>query len=164
MSRVRTIASVATAGAGAVLVAVAIAGFGAGYLPLAGSAEPASSASESTAPDAQVVQQRPSTGHNPTIADLPPGFYPSATERADAKQSILFDQTIAKCMAKLGWDYQFRMEWQPDAGLDWVHTLPASQQKTAERALYGHTGGGADYHWQDAGCHGRTAHAFGNGN
>ena len=46
----------------------------------------------------------------------------------------------------------------------WEDTLPTSERAAARLALDGDTGGGADYHWDDAGCWGYAVHVMGNDN
>ena len=95
-------------------------------------------------------------------ADMP------ADERLRAHGAMQTHAIVALCMQDAGFDYTYTMWWShaPTPGIfeSWVMSLPETEQAGADLALYGDTGAGADYHWDDAGCWGNAVHVMGNDN
>ena len=93
----------------------------------------------------------------PTEADIPASF--TADERADALDWLAWAAIIDQCMSDAGFDeYRYTAFWQPG------FTLPSEPEHHSDEynlALDGSTGGGADYHWEDAGCAGAATHELG---
>jgi hypothetical protein len=82
-------------------------------------------------------------------------FY-ATTKLNDADPTWYQEKAIeASCMKDKGWYYDPRM--------DPAHvTKPGPIDPQARLALYGNTGAGDAYRWQDAGCHGLAVHETGN--
>ncbi|WP_162942635.1 hypothetical protein [Cryobacterium soli] len=88
-------------------------------------------------------------------------------ERANGRDWIETQTITAACMKDQGYAYTFEPYWERAPGVmpeSWESTLPNSQQAGARLALDGDTGGGADYHWDEAGCYGYAVHVMGNDN
>jgi hypothetical protein len=89
-------------------------------------------------------------------------------EQANARDWMETQAITAACMKDQGYTYTFEPFWERDPGVLtvpwWVGTLPTDEQAGALLALDGDTGGGADYHWDDAGCYGYAVHVMGNDN
>jgi hypothetical protein len=88
-------------------------------------------------------------------------------DQANAREWMETQTITAACMQEQGFAYTFEPFWERAPGVleeYWVNTLPASEQAGARLALDGDTGGGADYHWDDAGCWGYAVHVMGNDN
>jgi hypothetical protein len=68
---------------------------------------------------------------------------------------------IADCMADQGFDYTWTLWWERDP-----MKLPASPARSADEvfALYGDTGAGPNYRWNEAGCVGYAVHVTGQDN
>ena len=86
------------------------------------------------------------------------------TER---QQWLVFQDAVRQCMAGEGQEYLYFEWWNPiyqGTGSDPAMPDDLSSDEAASwvLALYGDTGGGADYHWEDAGCWGITVQQFGN--
>ena len=89
----------------------------------------------------------------------------TSAEQAEAKEWLETQRITASCMKDKGFDYTFVPWWKIDRSLrpvSWVNTLPESERAAAFAALWGDTGAGADYHWDDAGCWGYAVHIMGN--
>jgi hypothetical protein len=69
-------------------------------------------------------------------------------EQANGRDWIETQTITADCMKDQGYAYTFEPYWEAGARL----------------ALDGDTGGGADYHWDEAGCYGYAVHVMGNDN
>ena len=102
----------------------------------------------------------------PTEADIPADF--DAAERADAIGWLTWADIVDDCMAGAGFDeYVYSIYWQPgfdprSLPSDGLDPAASAQYKAAfGLALYGDTGGAADYHWEDAGCAGAATHEVG---
>ena len=94
-------------------------------------------------------------------------------EQANGIEWLKTQQITASCMKDKGYDYTFVALWMRDKGEPavrwafvppWADTLPEPERAAAKLALDGNTGGGADYHWDDAGCYGYAVHVMGNDN
>lgn len=71
---------------------------------------------------------------------------------------------IEACMADAGFpQYVDANVWDPDyePSQPWDADLTEVQAAAASLALWGNTGAGADYHWDDAGCAGYATHVMG---
>ena len=91
----------------------------------------------------------------------------TADEQANGREWMKTQTITAACMKDKGFDYTFEPFWERDSAVlpvMWMNTLPTSERAAARLALYGDTGGGADYHWDDAGCWGYAVHVMGNDN
>jgi hypothetical protein len=111
-------------------------------------------------------------------ADAGPRIYTVADDRsavvipdsisgaARANAEIWVDQQFitANCMAEKGYPFEFMMWW--DRGSQPGHDPKLNQSYGADEqlALWGDTGAGADYHWEDAGCVGYSVHVTGQDN
>ncbi|TFD45122.1 hypothetical protein E3T55_19025 [Cryobacterium frigoriphilum] len=94
-------------------------------------------------------------------ADMP------AEEQARAHSGMQTHSITALCMQEAGFAYTYIPYWAHNSATDgypapWFSDLSESEQAGARLALYGDTGGGADYHWDDAGCWGYAVHTMGN--
>lgn len=106
----------------------------------------------------------PSAGsHDVNPFDAPPGT--SAEDIANGK--IVLAQRIieSECMKEKGFDYPVEPPYfvggpAPSEGM-WPPTIPEDRWDAAFVAMFGDTGGGADYHWEDAGCKGLAVHETG---
>jgi len=90
-----------------------------------------------------------------------------ADEQANGREWMETQTLTAACMKDQGYAYTFEPYWEREPGVmpeSWESTLSADEQAGASFALYGDTGGGADYHWDDAGCWGHAVHVMGNDN
>ncbi|TFC94465.1 MULTISPECIES: hypothetical protein [Cryobacterium] len=88
-------------------------------------------------------------------------------EQANGREWVETQTITAACMKDKGFVYTFEPFWDRDSAvlpLMWEDTLSASERAAARLALDGDTGGGADYHWDDAGCWGYAVHVMGNDN
>ncbi|MDJ0323045.1 hypothetical protein QMG61_04610 [Cryobacterium sp. PH31-AA6] len=167
---------------GAVLVALSLTVFGMGAAATLNTAAPDS-------PHARLVE--PARVRADTVTPSPTAM-PSAPEAnaieaadtADSMESDAFKamtpdeqangrgwvktQTItAACMKDKGYAYTFEPFWEREGAVVpvmWENTLPTSERAGAHLALDGDTGGGADYHWDEAGCWGYAVHVMGNDN
>ena len=71
---------------------------------------------------------------------------------------------IDGCMADAGFpEYVATTVWDPDFDptFSWDDDLSEAQQQAAFDAMWGDTGAGADYHWDEAGCSGYATHMLG---
>ena len=69
-----------------------------------------------------------------------------------------------ECMAKAGFpEYESVNVYDPDfvEGEPWDAGLSAARSAAASLAMWGTTGAGADYHWDEAGCAGYATHMMG---
>ncbi|TFC82409.1 hypothetical protein [Cryobacterium sp. TMT3-29-2] len=88
-------------------------------------------------------------------------------EQANGREWVETQTITAACMKDKGFVYTFEPFWERDSAVlpvMWEDTLPTSERAAARLALDGDTGGGADYHWDDAGCWGYAVHVMGNDN
>lgn len=88
-------------------------------------------------------------------------------EQTNGRDWIETQTITAACMKDQGYAYTFEPYWEREPGVmpePWENTLPTSEQAGARLALNGDTGGGADYHWDEAGCYGYAVHVMGNDN
>jgi hypothetical protein len=88
-------------------------------------------------------------------------------ELANARSWIQTQVITAQCMREQGFEYTFMPWWAREKGdpmVSWSQALPADRRQAGELALYGDTGAGADYSWDDAGCWGYAVHVMGNDN
>jgi len=89
-------------------------------------------------------------------------------EQANGREWMETQTITAACMKDQGYTYTFEPFWEKEPGSPlepwWVSTLPTDEQAGASLALDGDTGGGADYHWDEAGCYGYAVHVMGNDN
>lgn len=97
--------------------------------------------------------------------ELPAGM--SAEEQARAHSGMQTHSITAVCMQEAGFAYTYIPYWAHNSATDGYPkprfmSLPESERAAADLALYGDTGGGADYHWDDAGCWGYAVHTMGN--
>jgi hypothetical protein len=96
-------------------------------------------------------------------AATPAGTAPVLTER---QQWLVFQDAVRQCMAGAGKEYLYFEWWNPiyqgDGDPARPQDLSPDEAASWSLALYGDTGGGADYHWEDAGCWGVTVQQFGN--
>ena len=141
---------------------------------LPGAAETAGAAEAPGAaetPDVSPTSAPASTGEDAAIVDgwlraaaftaLPPD------EQANGREWIETMTITAACMKQKGYIYTFLPYWErhsTELPVMWEETLPASERTAARLALNGNSGGGADYHWEDAGCWGQAVHVMGNDN
>ncbi|SDR93618.1 hypothetical protein [Microterricola viridarii] len=90
---------------------------------------------------------------------------------------LAFDQLVRDCMTERGVEYLYWEWWNPEYQtpfdpLSLEPMIPAArpldlndeQIAAWEFALNGDAGAGAEYRWEDAGCHGYAVHASGNDN
>jgi hypothetical protein len=102
---------------------------------------------------------------DPTASDAFTAMTPD--EQANGREWLETQTITATCMQEKGYAYTFEPFWGRDSAVIpvmWEDTLPSSERAAARLALYGDTGGGADYHWDDAGCWGYAVHVMGNDN
>lgn len=98
----------------------------------------------------------------PTEADIP-ADWPDA-ERADALLWLDYQRIVDECMASSGFEHYTYSAWWMSTSTIPHGLLPAlpwatdAEKDDAKLALDGTTGGGADYHWEDAGCNGLASH------
>jgi len=87
----------------------------------------------------------------------------SDDEIANAKVWLEQNDIVTECMDEKGYDFAYTPFWlqEPGPRVSWENSLPESEQAGATLALWGNTGAGADYHWEDAGCHGYAVHVTG---
>lgn len=87
-------------------------------------------------------------------------------EQSNAREWMETQTITAACMSAQGYEYTFIPFWEREPGApmepSWMSALPLDEQAGARLALDGDTGGGADYHWDDAGCWGYAVHVMGN--
>jgi hypothetical protein len=104
----------------------------------------------------------------PLAKDIPSSW--SADERSNAELWLAEQQITDACMSKAGFDeYYYVAQWQgdyfdPTLAYRWSYGMTPDRKAAALVALDGKTGGGADYHWQDAGCIGYSVHVMGQDN
>lgn len=130
---------------------------------------PTSTATESPEPIEDASELDVSAGPRIyTVADersdvVIPGSITGA-ERANAE--IWVDQQFitATCMAEQGYPYEFMMWWERGSDPKGLVRLNQSYGADEQLALWGDTGAGADYHWEDAGCVGYSVHVTGQDN
>ena len=118
---------------------------------------PTQAASPALPSDAALTPQ-PLHGTTPTVTDAQITTFAMGVSTDDPANARIWGQEqiiVTHCMAGKGWDYDPRnlssapiRDWDPAAVL----------------ALYGNTGGGDAYRWQDAGCDGYAVHVTGNDN
>ena len=156
-----------------VVAAAAIGVFGVSLLALAYDAAIANPPDDSGPVDGWVSNATPSPTATvapslplPTEAEIPADF--DAGRRADAIGWLTWAALVDDCMAQAGFDdYAYSAYWQP--GFDPLSTPTQGLDPAASEdhkaafglALNGDTGGGADYHWEDAGCAGAATHEVG---
>ncbi len=101
----------------------------------------------------------------PTEADIPADF--DADRRAAALEWLQYSAIVDQCMADAGYEeWTYSIYWQPGYDphtnpADWINAFEPSRQAGAQATLWGSTGAGADYHWDDAGCAGYATHVMG---
>jgi hypothetical protein len=109
----------------------------------------------------------PTTGDDPTAS---PGFAAmTPDEQANAREWLETQAITDACMSEKGFDeYTYYAYWNHPEGtpmpVQWTYSIPKSERAAANLAENGSTGGGADYHWDDAGCWGYAVHMMGNDN
>lgn len=91
----------------------------------------------------------------------------SAEEQAHAHSWMQTNAITALCVQEAGFAYTYIPYWAHNSATDglpmpWLMSLPEGEQAGARLALYGDTGAGADYRWDDAGCWGYAVHMMGN--
>ncbi|MET0990153.1 MAG: hypothetical protein ABWY54_05865 [Glaciihabitans sp.] len=166
------------AGLGAVLVCASGAYFGisaSALLAPAGmpTADPVSRADE------EVASNYPVTVNQPAV-DLPPETVASIDEQlasiprdwpaAEVEHATIWlqqQEIIADCMDDAGFTYTYQAYWSLEPGSlrsPSNASLSAAEREREQFALWGATGGGPDYHWEDAGCHGYAVHVTGQDN
>ena len=113
------------------------------------------------------MNDKPNTGPKPTVG--PPTDDEMATMDA-------LDGYIEQCMADAGFPEYFEQNvykdfFEQNVSADdyveapaWDADLTPERAAAASLALWGDTGAGADYHWDEAGCHGYGVHMIGNDN
>lgn len=166
---------------GAALLALSLTVFGMGAAatlnPAAPETQPARAAEPAAVPAAVVA---------PVSTNIPATSDAAALETADKTDPMTSDafkamtpdeqangrewmetQTITvSCMKEKGYEYTFAPPyWTRGPGEfppSWESTLPASERAAGTFALWGETGAGADYHWDEAGCWGYAVHVMGN--
>ena len=107
-----------------------------------------------TATTSRPAEARPASATEPpalpTEADIPATF--DDTERADALQWLAYERIVDACMADAGIDgYTYSAYWMPRSSVPyalqpvvpWAST--EAEAAASNAALYGNTGGGADY-------------------
>lgn len=167
---------------GSTFLALSLTVFGMGAAatlnPTATDSPPALQAETSVVPVDGAVPSETSSPVAPvgTASEVPESTDPMTSDRFKAMtpdeqangREWMETQTItAACMKDQGYAYTFEPLWEREPGVleePWVDTLPTSEQAGARLALDGDTGGGADYHWDDAGCWGYAVHVMGNDN
>jgi len=97
--------------------------------------------------------------HDLNPFDAPPGT--SAEDIANGKIWQEQQQIISDCLKEQGYDYPVRPAFAQTAEPPWTSTVPPEQEEAAFLALWGDSALGADYRWQDAGCHGYAVHVTG---
>lgn len=146
IARVRVVAAVAVGALVLALVGVALVGFA--YSNVV------------RPPDDSVgslvgMNDNPNTGPKPTVA--PP---------SDAELAVMstLDGYVDQCMADAGFPEYFEQNVYSE---DYVEAEPWDAHLSTERAteafiaLWGDTGAGADYRWDEAGCRGYGTHMIG---
>jgi hypothetical protein len=101
------------------------------------------------------MNDKPNTGPEPSFE--PP------TDGEIAVMNTL-DSYVDECMADAGFPQYFEQNVYAEDYVpveDWDADLSAEQSAAAFLALWGDTGSGADYHWDEAGCHGYGVHMIG---
>ena len=126
---------------------------------------PTETATMSETSDADSIE--PTDIVDPLLSDAFTAMTPD--EQANGREWMKTQTITAACMKDKGYAYTFEPFWvrQGDDAVRpvmWVNTLPAAERANARLALYGDTGAGADYHWDDAGCWGYAVHIMGNDN
>jgi hypothetical protein len=107
------------------------------------------------------------SGDDPTAT---PGFAAmTPDEQANAREWLETQAITDECMSEKGFDeYNYYAYWNHPEGtpmpVQWIFSIPKSERAAANLAENGNTGGGADYHWDDAGCWGYAVHMMGNDN
>ena len=97
--------------------------------------------------------------------ELPADMSPE--DQSNAHTGMQTDAITALCMQEAGFAYTYTPYWAHNRATDgypvsWLNSVPESERAAADLALDGDTGGGADYHWDDAGCWGYAVHTMGN--
>lgn len=101
------------------------------------------------------MNDKPNTGPRPTL--VPPTDDEMAVSNA-------LDGFIDECMADAGFPEYFAQNVYAEDYVpteDWDADLSAERAAEAFTAMWGDTGAGADYHWDEAGCHGYGVHMIG---
>lgn len=88
----------------------------------------------------------------------------TGAERANAEIWVDQQFIIAGCMADQGYPFEFAMWWDRAGDPTSIPRLNQSYGPNEQLALWGDTGAAADYHWEDAGCHGYAVHVTGQDN
>ena len=107
----------------------------------------------------------PSTDSSAAPADQAGAGPVVLTER---QQWLVFQDAVRQCMAGEGQEYLYFEWWNPayqkEIGVNPAMPpgLSTDEKASWELTLNGNTGGGADYHWENAGCWGITVQQFGN--
>lgn len=106
----------------------------------------------------------PSAGaHDVDPFDVPPGTSPQ--DAADARIVNEQQRLIAECMLEHGFAYPVGLPsfitGELPASARWLDTLTPEQRDAANAVLWGDSGLGAEYRWEDAGCVGRAVHLTG---
>jgi hypothetical protein len=109
----------------------------------------------------------PTTGEDPTATVAFAALSPD--DQAHAREWLETQSLTDACMSDKGFDgYTYYAYWNLAEGAQfppsWITPLSQSERAAANLAEYGNTGGGADYHWDDAGCWGYAVHMMGNDN
>jgi hypothetical protein len=136
------------------------------------SAEPSVAPADVTAPTPTAAPVTPDgtdseTTHSsdPLTSDKFRALTPD--EQANGREWMETQTITATCMKDQGYAYTFEPYWEREQGVmaePWGNTLPTSEERAADLALFGDTGAGADYHWDEAGCWGYAVHVMGNDN
>jgi hypothetical protein len=180
--------AVAVAGFGAVLICASGVYFGTGASALLATssglitypedswAEPTATpgpAQSATPEPAQSVSVEPTpvpviepVSEGPTSFDEQMASIPSDWPEAEVENArIWLEQAkiIGECLAGKGFVYSYTPFWLLESGPTepWHMSVPEAEQNAAWLALWGDTGAGPDYRWEDAGCHGYAVHVTG---
>ena len=104
------------------------------------------------------MNDKPDPAPDPTVA--PP------TDEEMSTISAL-DGFVDECMADAGFPEYFEQNVYADdyvEGPAWDADLSAERADEASLAMWGNSGAGADYRWDEAGCYGYGVHMVGNDN
>ena len=98
--------------------------------------------------------------------DPQPSGRPEVIPPSDAELASMIEHSgfVEECMADAGFpQYVETNVWAPDyePTEPWDADLTTAESAAAFTALWGDTGAGADYRWQDAGCNGYATHMIG---
>ncbi|PRY65022.1 hypothetical protein B0I08_11139 [Glaciihabitans tibetensis] len=118
---------------------------------------------DAAATDDQIVDTAPEALSFEGLKASIPAHW-SADEVANATVWLEQASIISECLAEVGYTYTFTPFWLIQPGTrptSWESTLPEAERAAASLALWGNTGGGASYRWEDAGCHGYAVHVTG---